>query len=194
MSIKRRSSKAEKHTPQPNPLALEGRRADHPSVAYAKSQLPLPLAPGLGGGLTILLLAQLSKSICTVLLIAPFGANYVLLFAIPQSPLAQPNNVIGEHFLSAVTGLLVCMLAGRGALVWEAHAVLQFTDALHPRAGKDPLVTSLAHARQAFLCTLTHGCTRPCCHGMVSITAAIPAGPTLSRAASNPSRFVLPAF
>ncbi len=97
MSIKRRSSKAEKHTPQPNPLALEGRRADHPFVA-AKSQLPVSLAPGLGGGLTILLLAQPSKSICTALQIAPFEANYVLLFAIPQSPLAQPKNVIGGIF------------------------------------------------------------------------------------------------
>lgn len=42
--------------------------------------------------------------------------------------------------------------------VGSAIAVLQFTDALHPRAGEDPLVTSLAHARQAFLGTLTHGC------------------------------------
>ncbi|WP_298223076.1 HPP family protein [Acidocella sp.] len=92
------SSKAEKHTTQSNPLALDGRRARHPFVAYAKSQLPLSLASGLGGGLTILLLAQLSKSICTVLLIAPFGASYVLLFAIPQSPLAQPKNVIGGIF------------------------------------------------------------------------------------------------
>lgn len=103
------------------------------------------LVSGLGGGSAILLLAQLAETLEQALLIAPFGASCVLLFALPQSPLARPRNVICGHFLSALTGLLVLNLVGQGAVacglgVGLAIAVMQFTGTLHPPAGADPLV------------------------------------------------------
>ena len=54
---------------------------------------------GLGGFIVITLLALLTADFHTLLLIAPFGASCVLVFALPQSPLAQPRNVIGGHRL-----------------------------------------------------------------------------------------------
>ena len=39
------------------------------------------------------------------LLMAPFGASCVLLFAVPNSPLSQPANVIGGHAVATLAGL-----------------------------------------------------------------------------------------
>jgi CBS-domain-containing membrane protein len=62
---------------------------------------------GTGGFIAILVLASSSAGIGANLLIAPFGASCVLVFAIPQSPLAQPRNVIGGHLISAAARLSV---------------------------------------------------------------------------------------
>ncbi len=37
----------------------------------------------------------------SVLIMAPFGATCVLVFGAPDSPLAQPRNVIGGHLIAA---------------------------------------------------------------------------------------------
>lgn len=116
------------------------------------------LVSGLGGTIAIWLLAGLTEGLHYALLIAPFGASCVLLFAIPQSPLARPRNVIGGHFLSAFVGLLVLTLIGNGVIamgigVGLAIAVMQFTGTLHPPAGGDPLVVILAGAGWTFLAT-----------------------------------------
>ena len=89
-------------------------------------------------------------------LIAPFGASCVLVFALPQSPLAQPRNVIGGHLVSAAVGLLVFTLLG--AHPWSfaigvglAITAMQITGTLHPPAGADPIVVILAKAGWLFL-------------------------------------------
>lgn len=46
------------------------------------------------------------------LLIPPFGASSVLLFALPSSPLAQPRNVIGGHLVAASAGLIAVAALG----------------------------------------------------------------------------------
>jgi CBS-domain-containing membrane protein len=113
---------------------------------------------GLGGFVTIYLLARLSASLNTVLLIAPFGASCVLVFALPQSPLAQPRNVIGGHLISAFVGLAVLTLFGVSPLTYAlavglAIAAMQLTGTLHPPAGADPIVVLLAGAGWPFLLT-----------------------------------------
>jgi CBS-domain-containing membrane protein len=111
---------------------------------------------GTGGLLAITLLARLSFSLNTPLLIAPFGASCVLVFAIPQSPLAQPRNVIGGHLLSSAIGLAVLGLMGASPLAYGlavglAIAAMQFSGTLHPPAGADPIVVILAGASWHFL-------------------------------------------
>lgn len=123
---------------------------------YIQRQAPPAIISGLGGALTIWLLAQATTIFELVLLIAPFGASCVLLFALPQSPLAQPRNVIGGHILSALMGLIVLTLLGNGPLacavgVGLAIAVMQFSGTLHPPAGGDPLVVILTGASWSFL-------------------------------------------
>jgi CBS-domain-containing membrane protein len=102
------------------------------------------------------LLAQLTADFHTVLLIAPFGASCVLVFALPQSPLAQPRNVIGGHLVSTAVGLATFSLMGVhplsfGVAVGIAIATMELTGTLHPPAGADPIVVLLAKASWAFL-------------------------------------------
>ncbi len=40
------------------------------------------------------------------LLVAPFGATMVLVFGLPQSPLAHPKNVVFGHLTTAITGII----------------------------------------------------------------------------------------
>ncbi len=73
-------------------------------------------------------------------IMAPFGATCVILFAAPQSPLAQPRNVIVGHLLTAGVGL--AMLYGVGNESWMialavglAIMLMQVCRAVHPPAG-----------------------------------------------------------
>ena len=111
---------------------------------------------GLGGFLAIFLLAQATSSFHQLLLIAPFGASCVLVFGLPQSPLAQPRNVIGGHLISTAIGLAVFYLLGASPLsfglgVGVAIAVMLLTGTTHPPAGADPIVVILAKAAWPFL-------------------------------------------
>jgi CBS-domain-containing membrane protein len=90
------------------------------------------------------------------LLIAPFGASCVLVFAIPQSPLAQPRNVIGGHLISTAAGLSVFGMLGQTPLAFAlgvglAIAAMLLTGTVHPPAGADPIVVILAGASWPFL-------------------------------------------
>ncbi len=111
---------------------------------------------GLGGFVVIFLLAQATASFHTVLLIAPFGASCVLVFALPHSPLAQPRNVIGGHLVSVAVGIAVYALCGAapwsfGLAVGLAIALMELTGTLHPPAGADPIVAIMAKAGWTFL-------------------------------------------
>jgi CBS-domain-containing membrane protein len=117
------------------------------------------LIAGLGAAIAILILSLLSHLPHSVVLImAPFGASTVLVFGLPNSPLAQPKNVILGHLITAFIGLLVlhtlgvspCTLAlATGAAV----ACMMISDTTHPPAGANPLLIMLTHQDWAFLVT-----------------------------------------
>lgn len=75
--------------------------------SFLRALLPRALAAGLAGTLAIALLTLLAQWSGTPLLLAPFGATRVLIFALPDSPLAQPRAVIGGHLLSSLVGSLL---------------------------------------------------------------------------------------
>ncbi len=112
---------------------------------------------GLGGALGIAGIGLLGDLTAMPLLLAPFGASSVLLFALPDSPLSQPANVIGGHIIAALMSLALASLlphtwwaAGMAVgLVIAVTAALRLT---HPPAGADPLVVFLgAPAADVFM-------------------------------------------
>lgn len=135
-----------------------GAAAGRLRAALAPKTLTEALIAGGGGFLTIFLLAWASARMEVLLLIAPFGASCVLVFALPQSPLAQPRNVIGGHLVATIAGLLVQVLLGATPLAFAlgvalAIAGMVVTRTVHPPAGADPIVVLLASASWGFLVT-----------------------------------------
>ena len=103
----------------------------------------------LGGFISILILLLLTHYTTYPLIMAPFGATCVLLYAAAQSPLAQPKNVILGHFISALIGLVILHTLGSSLLsiafaVGLTIAAMQFLDCIHPPAGANPLVILLS--------------------------------------------------
>jgi CBS-domain-containing membrane protein len=81
-----------------------------------------------------------------VLMFGPFGASAVLVYGAIKSPLAQPRNLVGGHFFSAVVGVAAFkifegqpMLAGATAVA-TAIAVMHATKTLHPPGGATALI------------------------------------------------------
>lgn len=125
------------------------------SLGQARRLLQL-IAAGGGGFITVFLIVQIGEGLGTALLIAPFGASCVLVFALPESPLAQPRNVIGGHVISAAAGLLMLTLLGDGPIaiaagVGLAISAMQATATLHPPAGANPIVVISAGAGWSFI-------------------------------------------
>jgi CBS-domain-containing membrane protein len=117
---------------------------------------PHALAAGGGGVVAIGLLTLLATLSGAPMLLAPFGASCVLLFALPDSPLAQPRAVIGGHLLSSLVGLVALHVCGGGPwapalAVGVAIALMQLTRTTHAPAGADPLVVLLGGAPWSFL-------------------------------------------
>lgn len=87
------------------------------------------------------------------LLMAPFGATAVLLFAAPLSPFSKNLNVVGGHFLTATIGLLFVEFIGFG--IWAvamatglAITTMVITNTLHPPAGANPIL--IIHSQQGW--------------------------------------------
>ncbi len=102
--------------------------------------------------------SDLSAKTNTPLLMAPFGATSVLIFGVPDSPLAQPRNVIGGNLVAALVSLTILHLFGSspwamGMAVATAIGMMQFTGTLHPPSGAVALVVMMTKASWQFLLT-----------------------------------------
>lgn len=110
----------------------------------------------IGGFIAIGLLALLTNLTETVWLMAPFGASCVLVFIAWDAPLSQPRNIIGGHFISAASGLLLFHLFGNEFWVIAlgvglAIALMHLTRTTHPPAGANPIVVIMAGSSWSFL-------------------------------------------
>lgn len=113
-----------------------------------------------GSFLAIAATAYLSTKTNSPLLMAPFGATSVLIFGVPDSPLAQPRNVIGGNLIAAFVSLIILHLFGAqpwamGLAVATAIGVMQLTRTLHPPSGAVALVVMMTQAPWHFLLTPT---------------------------------------
>lgn len=104
------------------------------------------------GIVTIVLFAQQFE----LPVMAAFGASVVLVFGVPDAPMAQPRNVIFGHTLSAATGVAIFMIFG---LSWWSPAVatalalviMLLTKTTHPPGGATALFAVLSEAHPSYI-------------------------------------------
>lgn len=82
-------------------------------------------------------------------LVAPFGASSVLLFAVPNSPLAQPWSAIVGNTVAALVGVAVCLVVADPLLrialaVGLAVAATILVRAVHPPAGAVAMTVAMS--------------------------------------------------
>ncbi|MFG6589121.1 MULTISPECIES: HPP family protein [unclassified Sulfitobacter] len=111
-----------------------------------------PLRAGLGAliGISVCVgLAYLGAlfGLTSFYLVAPLGATAVLLFCVPNSPLAQPwSAVVGNISAALVALIAVWYIPGPwsvGIAVGSAITAMMFLRALHPPGGAAALLTAL---------------------------------------------------
>ena len=106
----------------------------------------------------IAVLAYLTVYTGYPLIVAPFGATAVLVFAVPESPLAQPRNVIGGCVVGGIVCVACVSLFGTAPWVMALAVatsiqLMQFTHTLHPPAGAIALVGVMSDASWDFVIT-----------------------------------------
>lgn len=114
---------------------------------------------GIGASIAIGLLSFMDANLTdVVLLMAPFGATTVLVFGLPDSPLAQPKNVILGHLLTACIGVFFTQYVGFSALTLAIAtgagvSGMLLTKTTHPPAGANPILIMLSGQSWGFLLT-----------------------------------------
>lgn len=80
------------------------------------------------------------------LFVAPVGASAVMIFGLPDSNYAQPRNVIGGHFFSALCGVTAFYIFPHSTIIAGALAValamaaMYATGTIHPPGGATALL------------------------------------------------------
>tara|TARA_B100000405_G_scaffold232483_1_gene166613 strand:- start:19 stop:486 length:468 start_codon:yes stop_codon:yes gene_type:complete len=110
--------------------------------------------------ITIGVLTVLSyKTSYGIFLIASFGSTMVLLYGYPESPFAQPKNIILGHFLTALIGIIflnfvplpiflnIPVAVGFGVMFM---ILLKVT---HPPAGGNPIIVIIGSVSFDYLLT-----------------------------------------
>ncbi|WP_176559236.1 HPP family protein [Rubellimicrobium roseum] len=114
-----------------------------------------PFRAALGAGLALLACGALVSlggtggAAAGLFLIAPLGATAFLLFAVPNSPLAQPWSAVVGNTVSAVVAVTVVLLGppqpiAAGLAVFWAIAGMAAFRAMHPPGGAVALATVLS--------------------------------------------------
>ena len=115
---------------------------------------------GIFSFITILILTILTyKTPYGMFLIASFGSTMVLLYGYPESPFAQPKNIILGHFLTSLIGIIflnfvylpifinIPLAVGFGVMLM---ILLKVT---HPPAGGNPIIVIIGSVSYDYLLT-----------------------------------------
>ncbi|MFB4317755.1 HPP family protein [Actinomadura sp. 21ATH] len=86
--------------------------------APARPAAPAIASATAAGAVALTLLVAIGHLLHRPVLVPPLAASAALVFAAPTLPLAQPRNVIGGQFVSALVGF--CAVAAGGRTLWTA--------------------------------------------------------------------------
>lgn len=123
-----------------------------------KFSLQHMLLSWLGAFVGIAALAYLTASTPYPFIAAPFGATAVLVFGVPDSPLAQPRNIIGGNLVAAIVCVICVALWGTAPWVMAIAVattikLTQLMRMVHPPAGAVALLGVLGHASWNYILT-----------------------------------------
>lgn len=124
---------------------------------FDRNSLVKSVFAGVGAAVAIGLLAWLDTlQTGLMFLMAPLGASAVLVFGVPDSPLAQPKNVILGHLLTALIGVIFVVLFPVTPITIALATGLGvsgmlMTKTTHPPAGANPILILMAGAGWPFL-------------------------------------------
>lgn len=107
----------------------------------------------IGIGLIAFIQSHIIDEFGNLFLIGSFGASSVLVYGVIQSPLAQPRNLIGGHFVSAIIGVTIFKLIPEP--IWLSAplavsisiVVMQITKTLHPPGGATALIAVIGNEK-----------------------------------------------
>lgn len=124
---------------------VAGQKVARPAIASARHII----LSALGAFLAISAIALGSRSPHDLLIMGSFGGTCVLLFGFPDSPFAQPRNVILGHTLSYSIGLISAKVLGAhwwslGLALAISVAIMMLTGTVHPPAGANPVIIYLS--------------------------------------------------
>jgi CBS-domain-containing membrane protein len=99
----------------------------------------------IGATAGIIILQLISTTTDIKLIVASFGATFVLVFALPDSPVVKPRSIIGGYLISTSIALMVFEFIGNdpfslGLAFGLSFGLMQLTKTLHPPAGSIPLL------------------------------------------------------
>ncbi|KAA6051227.1 HPP family protein [Pantoea sp. Bo_7] len=119
----------------------------HPLPVARRQRLLASLGAGLGLMLTSLISHWMLGAV-NLWFVAPMGASAVLLFGLPNSPLAQPWSIIGGNLVAGVIGVTTALLIPQPALACGVAACLAIVvmfqlRCLHPPSGAVALTAIL---------------------------------------------------
>lgn len=114
-----------------------------------KEALRAGIGAMVGLGVAGFLLSVLDGADLGLYLIAPFGASSVLLFAVPNSPLAQPWSAIVGNSVAALAGVAMCLVLQDpvlrvAAAVGLAIVGMILVRAVHPPGGAVAMVAAMS--------------------------------------------------
>lgn len=124
---------------------------------FRKSQIALAT---LGAVVAVSLLAYVSMTTHSLMLLGSFGASALLVFALPEAPLSQPRSVIGGHLVASLIAFGCLVLLGPhwwavGLATGLGVGVMMITRTVHPPAGSNAIIVFLAKPTCGFLVSST---------------------------------------
>lgn len=126
----------------------------------ARPTLRIAFLSGLGGFLAIAVLDTLARTQSIPLILGSFGASCMILFGLPDSPLAQPRNTIFGHLICSFMGLLFLTFFpdywwALPAAVGASMMTMMLTRTVHPPAVSNPVIVFISKPAWIFLFTPT---------------------------------------
>ena len=112
----------------------------------------------LGATIGIIALQFITNASGVELVAASFGATFVLIFALPDSPVVKPKNIVGGYLISTSISLLVFEFIGNdpfslGLAFGLSFVLMQLTKTLHPPAGSIPLLIMFSKPDWSYVIT-----------------------------------------